>query len=116
MTDVVSQTQFCNSLFDLADRFDDFIVDLWGVVHDGQHPYPGVLETLTRLKAQGKRVLFLSNAPRPADRAHVRSIVRAEVCRQPRVETRRVVVPQVFEVVPNGRYDRLLRDHFDHRV
>ena len=50
----------------LADQYDGFIIDLWGVVHDGVRPYPGVIEALTRLRAAGKRVVFLSNAPRRA--------------------------------------------------
>ncbi|GAN79100.1 TIGR01459 family HAD-type hydrolase [Acidocella aminolytica] len=48
----------------LAQNYDGFIVDLWGVVHDGFAPYPGVLDCLKRLKEAGKRVVFLSNAPR----------------------------------------------------
>lgn len=51
----------------LAARYDGFIVDLWGVVHDGVKPYPGVAECLTRLREAGKRVVFLSNAPRRAE-------------------------------------------------
>jgi HAD superfamily hydrolase (TIGR01459 family) len=52
----------------LADRYDGFVLDLWGVVHDGQKPYPGVADALARLRARGKRIVFLSNAPR---RSHV---------------------------------------------
>lgn len=52
----------------IAAEFDGFIVDLWGVVHDGVTPYPGSIDTLTRLRDAGKRVVLLSNAPR---RAHV---------------------------------------------
>jgi HAD superfamily hydrolase (TIGR01459 family) len=48
----------------LAERYDGFIVDLWGVVHNGVAPYPGVLDALSRLHAAGKPVVFLSNAPR----------------------------------------------------
>ncbi|WP_298281751.1 TIGR01459 family HAD-type hydrolase [Acidocella sp.] len=48
----------------LAGQYEGFIVDLWGVVHDGFTPYPGVLDTLTRLRDAGKPVVFLSNAPR----------------------------------------------------
>lgn len=48
----------------LADRYDGFILDLWGVVHDGAAPYPGVTDALARLRAAGRRVCFLSNAPR----------------------------------------------------
>lgn len=50
----------------LAQDYDGFIIDLWGVVHDGHAPYPGVLDCLKRLKQAGKRVVFLSNAPRRA--------------------------------------------------
>ncbi len=49
---------------ELAARYDGFILDLWGVVHDGNQPYPGVLDALERLKAAGKPVVLLSNAPR----------------------------------------------------
>ena len=50
----------------LAGQYDGFIVDLWGVVHNGVTPYPGVLDCLARLRAAGKKVVFLSNAPRRA--------------------------------------------------
>lgn len=48
----------------LADRYDAFLLDLWGVVHDGYHPFPGVVECLERLAARGQKVVILSNAPR----------------------------------------------------
>ena len=50
----------------LADRYDGLILDLWGVLHDGQHPMPGAVEALQRLRAAGKRIVILSNAPRRA--------------------------------------------------
>jgi len=50
----------------LAYRYDGFILDLWGVVHDGRRPYPGVADALGRLRGMGKRIAFLSNAPRRA--------------------------------------------------
>ena len=51
----------------LAPRYDGFILDLWGVVHDGVAPLPGALECMASLKAAGKRIALLSNAPRRAD-------------------------------------------------
>ena len=48
----------------IAGRYDGFIVDLWGVVHDGVRPYPAALEALARLAP--RPVLLLSNAPRRA--------------------------------------------------
>ena len=50
----------------LASQYDGYIIDLWGTVHDGVRPYPGALECLAALRAAGKRVVLLSNAPRPA--------------------------------------------------
>ncbi|HJQ58277.1 MAG TPA: TIGR01459 family HAD-type hydrolase [Vineibacter sp.] len=56
-------------LSSVADQYDAFIVDLWGVVHDGKRPYPGVVACLEALKAAGKHTLLLSNAPRRAHAA-----------------------------------------------
>ena len=53
----------------LAARYDGFIIDLWGVVHDGVTPYEGAVDCLERLRNAGKRVIMLSNAPRRADAA-----------------------------------------------
>src|SRR6476620_4423658 len=52
---------------ELAPQYDGFILDLWGVVHDGTAPFPGVLDCMQRLLDAGKRLVLLSNAPRRAD-------------------------------------------------
>jgi len=51
----------------LAALYDGFILDLWGVVHDGTAPFPGVLDCMEKLIGAGKRLVLLSNAPRRAD-------------------------------------------------
>ena len=48
----------------LAERYEGFILDLWGVIHDGVNPYPGAADCLARLRHAGKRCVLLSNAPR----------------------------------------------------
>lgn len=53
-------------LGEIAPHYDGFILDLWGVLHDGSAPFPGVLEALGALRAAGKRIAVLSNAPRRA--------------------------------------------------
>ena len=50
----------------LAERYDGFVLDLWGVIHDGVKPYPAALDCLARLRDAGKSVAILSNAPRRA--------------------------------------------------
>ena len=59
-------TRVIRGLGDIADRYNAFILDLWGCLHDGVAIYPAALEALHRLKAAGKRVVILSNAPRRA--------------------------------------------------
>jgi HAD superfamily hydrolase (TIGR01459 family) len=53
----------------LADRYDGFILDLWGVIHDGVNAFPHAVDCLARLREAGKRTLLLSNVPRPNDAA-----------------------------------------------
>lgn len=64
----------------LAPDYDGVILDLWGVVHDGAAPFPGVLDCMQRLGAAGTRIVLLSNAPRRADDV-VRRIERIGVPR-----------------------------------
>ena len=49
---------------EIAGDYDGYIVDLWGVVHDGAKPFQGVLDAFRRLREAGKRIVLLSNAPR----------------------------------------------------
>jgi len=56
----------------LAAEFDGYIVDLWGVLHDGMRAFPHALDCLARLRAGGRRILILSNAPRRASEVAAR--------------------------------------------
>ncbi|MEO8442616.1 MAG: TIGR01459 family HAD-type hydrolase [Betaproteobacteria bacterium] len=47
---------------ELARAYDGFILDQWGVLHDGTRPYAGAAECLARLRAAGKRIVVLSNS------------------------------------------------------
>ena len=59
-------------LADIADRFDGFVLDQWGVLHDGGCPYPGAADCLEALSASGKPVAVLSNSGKRADANRVR--------------------------------------------
>ena len=56
-----------DGLSPLADRYDGFIVDLWGVLHNGERAFPKAVDCLAHLREHGKGVLILSNAPRRAE-------------------------------------------------
>lgn len=45
--------------------YDVILCDLWGVVHNGVHAHTDALQVLRHWRDDGKRVILLSNAPRP---------------------------------------------------
>ena len=51
----------------LAERYNVFLLDQFGVLHDGQRPYPGAVEALSALKRAGKTVVLLSNSGKRAE-------------------------------------------------
>jgi HAD superfamily hydrolase (TIGR01459 family) len=51
---------------EIINKYDFFIFDIWGVVHDGTKLYPSVRDTFIKLNELQKKFCFLSNAPRPA--------------------------------------------------
>ena len=55
-----------SGLRQLADRYDAFLVDSYGVLHDGDALYPGSADCLERLRATGHVVGILTNTPRRA--------------------------------------------------
>lgn len=55
-------------LGDIAEGYDLFLIDQWGVIHNGETPYEGAIDTLAELKKLGRPVVILSNSAR---RTHV---------------------------------------------
>ncbi len=51
----------------IAGGYELFLVDQWGVLHDGETPYPGALAALAALRDLGKPVIVLSNSARRRD-------------------------------------------------
>ena len=58
----------------IASAYDGFVLDLWGVIHDGVNAFPHAVDCLVRLRDAGKKTLLLSNVPRPNDA--VRTMMR----------------------------------------
>lgn len=53
------------ALSTVLERYDAIISDVWGVLHNGLVATPGAKEALAAVKASGKPVILLTNAPRP---------------------------------------------------
>lgn len=49
---------------ELSERYDGFIVDQWGVLHDGSFLFPEAVDALRRLRDRAKHVVLLSNTGR----------------------------------------------------
>jgi len=49
----------------IYNEYDVFLIDLWGVMHNGIRLNTSAVDVINKLDAKGKKVIFLSNAPRP---------------------------------------------------
>jgi len=49
----------------IAENYDLFYIDLWGVMHNGIELYKGAIYTLKKLLEINKNFVLLTNAPRP---------------------------------------------------
>ena len=57
-------SRLVSGMAQLVDRYDGFVFDIWGTIHDGGTIYPGVIDALQGLRDAGKVIVFLSNSPR----------------------------------------------------
>jgi HAD superfamily hydrolase (TIGR01459 family) len=60
-----SSFQVCSSCKDFIDLYDGFILDQYGVLHNGLHPLQGAVECVEQLAQRGKKLIILSNSPFP---------------------------------------------------
>lgn len=52
----------CDGLLDIADQFDAFLLDSFGVLNVGERPIAGATECIAQLQEMGKRLVVLTNA------------------------------------------------------
>ena len=53
-------------LSEVFKNYDTFVIDLWGVMHNGVVLNSKAVEAVDHLKNNSKKIVFLSNAPRPS--------------------------------------------------
>ncbi|MCX7359326.1 MAG: TIGR01459 family HAD-type hydrolase [Alphaproteobacteria bacterium] len=58
-------TKLINGIFDIADRYDAVLCDVWGVIHNGRQAYPAACEALQQLRSVGTHVILITNVPKP---------------------------------------------------
>ncbi len=57
-----------NHLSEIYKNYDTFIIDLWGVIHNGIALNSKAIVAIEQLKNKSKKIVFLSNAPRPSSK------------------------------------------------
>ena len=67
--------QVLTGVRDIVDRYDVFLLDMWGLLHDGSVTYPGVLDTVQKLRRAGKELIILSNSSKRKDNS-IKSLQR----------------------------------------
>ncbi len=63
----IVNTKFCQGISDISDSYSGFIIDQWGVLHDGVKVFDGVVDCLKQLKERQKFVIILSNSGKRAE-------------------------------------------------
>lgn len=65
MTVVLPAIPLIPSVSVLAARYDAWLCDIWGVMHNGLHAFRAASEACGRFRERGGTVVLLSNSPRP---------------------------------------------------
>jgi len=63
---LLPKTSELKGIREVADKYDVYFIDLWGVIHNGLACYPEALSVLEYLKKKNKKIILISNAPRPS--------------------------------------------------
>ena len=97
---------FARTLSEVADRWDGFVLDAFGVLNVGETPIPGAVARMAELRARGKKLCVLTNAA---------SYTRAEALRKYRnlgfdfsaeevVSSRDVAAARIGRLMPGAHW------------
>ncbi len=71
MTEFPDRYNTASALLEIADQFDVFVFDAYGVLNIGNQPIPGAAECVAGLRALGKQIMVLSNGASFGSQANV---------------------------------------------
>lgn len=64
---LITEPDIIHGLSSIATHYEGFLIDAWGVLHDGENAYPHALDCLDILRQHDKKVVILSNAARRSE-------------------------------------------------
>lgn len=62
----MNAVQLIDGIGGIAGDYDLFLLDQWGVLHDGTTAHPSAVYAMQRLSDAGKRVILISNSSKPS--------------------------------------------------
>eukprot|EP00466_Bigelowiella_natans_P001686 jgi/Bigna1/78511/fgenesh1_pg.55_\ len=62
-----ANVEHLHGIEDIVDKYDAFLVDQFGVIHDGKKAYTGAIECMGKIFAKKKPVILLSNSSKKKD-------------------------------------------------
>src|SRR3972149_11965260 len=66
MTIAAAEIPVIDSIKDLGEGYAAWLVDIWGVMHNGRRAFPRAIAATRAFRARGGIVVLLSNSPRPS--------------------------------------------------
>lgn len=63
--EMISEISLLHSVEEIGRSYDAWLVDLWGVMHNGETAFESAIMACERYRDEGGIVILLSNAPRP---------------------------------------------------
>ncbi len=60
-------TRIIENFAEISGQYDAAFVDLWGCMHNGIKALPGAVAAMQRYRAEGGKVVLVTNSPRPWD-------------------------------------------------
>ena len=58
-------------LSEIYSSYDTFVIDLWGVMHNGISLNDKAIAATDQLLEKSKKIVFLTNAPRPSEKVRL---------------------------------------------
>ncbi len=65
MSNAQNTIPILSSIAELDGRYDAWLCDIWGVLHNGESPFADAVEACCTFRDRGSTVVLISNSPRP---------------------------------------------------
>ena len=100
------RTLECSGLVEIADHFDAFVLDSFGVLNVGEVAIPGAIECIQTLRSLGKRLVVLTNAASYTREVAVQRYrsLGFDFTPEEVVSSRDVAVSRLNDVLPDARW------------